>query len=84
MTATAGDEVRVTAVVQGDVQGVGFRAWVRDYCTALGLRGRARNMVDGDVEVIAVGSPDACRKLLDQLRGPDAPGRVTAVRETWG
>jgi acylphosphatase len=44
--------------VRGRVQGVGFRYFVRKNALALGIRGYARNLDDGRVEVYAVGTPD--------------------------
>jgi acylphosphatase len=65
------------------VQGVGFRWWVRIEALRLGLRGTATNLPDGRVEVVAEGSEDACRALLELLSGPRAPGRVTSVIPQW-
>jgi acylphosphatase len=76
--------VRLTASVEGLVQGVGFRWWVRSQARRLGLTGTATNLSDGRVEVVAEGGRRACRELLALLGGPDTPGRVTGVREQWG
>lgn len=76
--------VRLTAVVRGHVQGVGFRWWVSDRGRDLGLVGVATNLPDGRVEVLAEGSERTCRELLAALRSPGAPGRVSAVDERWG
>ena len=75
--------VRLTAWVEGLVQGVGFRWWVRSQARRLGLTGMATNLSDGRVEVVAEGSRRACRELLALLGGPETPGRVTGVREQW-
>jgi acylphosphatase len=77
------DATRLTALVSGRVQGVGFRAWARDEMRALGLGGSARNLPDGRVEVVADGPRDACERLLAALRGSDPPGYVTEVWPTW-
>ncbi len=53
-------EVRLTAWVDGLVQGVGFRWWVRSRAAGLGLTGTATNLPDGRVEVIAEGGRRAC------------------------
>lgn len=74
---------RLTAWVAGRVQGVGFRAWVRRTALGLGLAGSATNLADGRVEVVAEGSEDDCVKLLAELRGGGAPGRVTRVTQRW-
>jgi len=78
------EAARLTARVDGHVQGVGFRWYVRSQARRLGLFGTVRNTDDGRVEVIAEGSRAACAGLLDLLAGPDAPGRVTGVEHRWG
>ena len=75
--------MRLTAWVDGLVQGVGFRWWVRSQARRLGLTGTATNLPDGQVEVVAEGSRRACRELLALLGGGDTPGRVATVREQW-
>jgi acylphosphatase len=85
---TAGDEgervVRLTAWVEGRVQGVGFRYWVGRKAAELDLVGSATNLADGSVEVVAEGSEDACRGLLSALASGAGPGRVTRVTQRWG
>jgi acylphosphatase len=80
-----GDEqaVRLTAWIEGLVQGVGFRWWVRKHALRLGLSGAATNLPDGRVEVTAEGTERACRELLALLGGPRAPGKVTSVTQQW-
>jgi acylphosphatase len=75
------DDVRLTAVVRGHVQGVGFRWWTRSRALELGLSGSAANLQDGRVEVVAEGSESGCRALLALL--PGGPGRVDFVAERW-
>lgn len=75
--------VRLTAWVRGRVQGVGFRWWVADRAHELGLVGRATNLPDGRVEVVAEGPERACEELLAALRGPGTPGRVSGVADRW-
>lgn len=70
---------RLTAVVNGEVQGVGFRYWVRRQADQLGLSGTAVNEADGSVTVIAEGPRHAVGTLLDTLRSGDTPGRVRTV-----
>lgn len=72
-------------VVSGRVQGVFFRASTRDQATALGLRGHARNLDDGRVEVLAVGDPDAIDTLAAWLHEGPRLARVDRVeREPAG
>jgi acylphosphatase len=77
-------DVRLTAWVDGLVQGVGFRWWVRSQAARFGLAATATNLPDGRVEVVAVGGRRACGELLALLSGSSAPGRVTAVTHEWG
>jgi acylphosphatase len=81
--------VRLTATVQGYVQGVGFRWSTMSLARTLGLVGVAENLPNGDVLVIAEGSEAACQKVLDWLRGAGPrtvrrPGRVEFVDARWG
>jgi acylphosphatase len=75
--------VRLTAWVRGQVQGVGFRWWVRSRALELGLVGSATNLEDGRVLVVAEGGRGQCERLLVTLSGPGAPGRVTGVTDRW-
>jgi acylphosphatase len=53
------------------VQGVGFRNFVMQNASALGVRGWVRNDDDGSVEVFAVGSPEQLSELAGYLwKGP--------------
>lgn len=61
----------VRFLVSGRVQGVSFRAATRDEALRLGLRGYARNLDDGRVEVVACGDAHAVETLAGWLReGP--------------
>jgi acylphosphatase len=79
-----GPDVRLTAWVEGRVQGVGFRYWVGREAVELDLAGSATNLADGRVEVVAEGSEAACRRLLAALASGVGPGRVTRVTQRWG
>jgi acylphosphatase len=74
---------RLTAWVDGLVQGVGFRWWVRSQALRLGLAAAATNLPDGRVKVVAEGAREACGELLALLSGPSAPGTVTGVAHEW-
>ncbi|GAA1179117.1 acylphosphatase [Kitasatospora gansuensis] len=79
------ESARLTAVIDGYVQGVGFRWSVRARAADLGtVTGHARNLADGRVEVVAEGAREECAQLLDWLRTGDTPGRVDTVTEHWG
>ncbi len=66
-------------IVSGRVQGVGFRWFVFRRARALGLVGWARNLADGQVEVVAVGPTDAIAVLDGNLRSGPRLSRVDHV-----
>jgi acylphosphatase len=58
-------------LIQGRVQGVGFRWFVQREAAMLDLRGWVRNTEEGEVEVVASGSAEVLAKLRARLRcGP--------------
>lgn len=63
---------QVHCVVTGRVQGVGFRLFVKDQATDLGLTGWVRNSVEDEtVECVAVGTSIALDEFKRRLqRGP--------------
>jgi acylphosphatase len=68
-------------LVIGRVQGVYFRHSTRIEAERLGIRGVARNLQDGSVEVIAHGSPTAVESLRQWLHRGPAMARVASVVE---
>lgn len=69
----------VRVVVRGRVQGVGFRVFVAEQARALGIRGTTRNLKDGSVEVLAVGTAGDLERLVEKLRAGPRGARVQAV-----
>ncbi len=63
-------------LVGGQVQGVWFRASTRDRAVALQLRGFARNLPDGRVEVLAIGDEEAVEELAQWLHYGPSQARV--------
>lgn len=62
---------RLYVRVYGIVQGVGFRKFVQIHAMRLGIKGYAKNLPDGTVEVVAEGHEEALSKLLEYIkRGP--------------
>jgi acylphosphatase len=75
---------RLTAVVEGRVQGVGFRAFVIDRAENLGLNGWVRNRWDGTVELLAEGERATLERLLSAVRRGPPSAYVSNVRVEWG
>lgn len=65
--------------VRGDVQGVGFRAFVMRQANALGLDGWVRNRYDGTVEVLACGDERSHEELRSALAAGPRMSRVDEV-----
>ena len=68
-------------LVSGRVQGVFFRASTRDVASQLALTGYARNLPNGNVEVVACGQADAIDKLAAWLLQGPRMASVTRVDE---
>ena len=78
--ATIEPDVARTIIVEGVVQGVGFRPFVWRLATELGLAGRVRNAA-GRVEIEAAGPGVAVDDFARRLR-TDAPPRARVERVT--
>jgi acylphosphatase len=68
--------------VSGRVQGVFFRATCVRKAQSLGVRGFARNLDDGRVEVLAGGEAAAVEALIAWLWEGSPASKVTAVETT--
>jgi acylphosphatase len=69
MTETGAIVRRV--VVEGAVQGVGYREFTRRAALRLDVSGWVRNRSDGTVEALMYGPPDAVEALVVEMRkGP--------------
>ena len=71
--------------IEGRVQGVGYRYWVVDQASNLGLDGWVRNCRDGRVEMVVSGPKEALEEILRRCHaGPSFARvlRVTAEPET--
>lgn len=66
-------------IVHGRVQGVGYRYFVRIGALSRGIRGWARNLPDGTVEVIAEGNPADLSSFESHLAIGPSGSEVTKV-----
>ena len=75
---------RLTAVVQGRVQGVGFRAFTQQEAARLNLVGWVANQWDGTVRIVAEGTDADLERLVAWLnRGGPPSAYVTRVNVEW-
>lgn len=69
----------VKFTVSGLVQGVGFRYHTSYVGTKLDLKGYAKNLNSGDVEVVVCGQHDSIEHMADWLEHGPKTSRVDAV-----
>ena len=67
-------------LIEGRVQGVGFRWFVRARATELALHVWCANLPDGSVEVWLDGEPQALEQMASELRRGPSAARVTRVQ----
>lgn len=63
-------------IVKGRVQGVGFRWFVHQHASKLGVFGFVRNLPSGDVECVAEGDDELVERLVAKLRKGPAFSKV--------
>ncbi len=67
-------------LVEGLVQGVGYRHFAYHTARRLKLSGWVRNRADGTVEALLSGPPDAVEAMLAELRRGPRGAQVRSVR----
>ncbi len=69
-------------IVSGRVQGVYFRAFCQKQANRLNLSGYAKNLPDGDVEIIACGESSQLQQLLKWCHKGPLLAKVKRVKTT--
>jgi acylphosphatase len=69
-------------LVSGRVQGVFYRATAARRAQELGLRGHARNLPDGRVEVLACGNEESVSAFVKWLWIGSSASKVSSVEVT--
>jgi len=77
------DLARLRMLVHGRVQGVFFRHAAAEEARSLGLRGWVKNLVGGEVEIIAEGPRRELKILAAWAHQGPRLARVTGVEEEW-
>ncbi|TDI72245.1 MAG: acylphosphatase [Bacteroidetes bacterium] len=77
------ERARLTLRILGQVQGVGFRFFIRKAVAGLPIDGWVRNEDDGTVSIVAEGPVEELNKLLEAVsEGPDE-AEVDDVEVSW-
>ena len=64
-------------IVQGRVQGVGYRWFSMQIAQQLGIKGYVKNLFNGDVEIFAQGDDASVQQFINQLRKGPSFSNVT-------
>jgi acylphosphatase len=67
----------VRIFISGTVQGVFFRAFVKEQAENLGVYGYVRNLDDGRVEVMAEGYENDVNRLIEACKKGPKQSRIT-------
>jgi acylphosphatase len=68
-----------TILIQGRVQGVGFRWFTQQNAQRFSIEGHVINLDSGDVEVFAQGDEENIQEFMAQLKKGPSFARVTNV-----
>ena len=77
------EQCALHTVIEGRVQGVGFRYFVQEKATRLNLNGWVRNTYDEKVEVWAEGERENLETLLGFLRRGPRSAFVSNLKQSW-
>ena len=75
--------MKALIIVQGLVQGVGYRFFTVEMAKQYNIKGYARNLPDGNVEVVAEGDEGMINDFIKRLKVGPASARVTGVDIKW-
>ena len=70
-------------VVSGKVQGVFFRAHARDKAMDLEVRGYAKNLPDGNVEILAQGENEKLQEFVRFISSSPGSSKVKNLNITY-
>jgi acylphosphatase len=69
-------------IIKGKVQGVYYRQSTKQKAEELGIFGYVKNLVSGDVEIMAQGEEEKLNSLLDWCRRGPQMAKVTNIKHT--
>ena len=75
---------RLTAIVSGKVQKVGYRKRIIDTAIAFGIKGIVENLEDGRVRIIAEGEEEKLRWFENAIDIRNTLIQVASIEKTYG
>ncbi|KAI6864321.1 hypothetical protein KC318_g16379 [Hortaea werneckii] len=73
---------RIQYTVEGEVQGVNYRAWAVSKAKDLDITGYAKNASNGTVVGEAQGTSDSVKQFVDSLYKAPSPAMVSKVESS--
>lgn len=74
---------KIHCIVEGKVQGVGFRWFVQKLAHRFEIKGWVKNLADGSVEIEAHGKKDNLNLFLNALREEHSMALVSDISTQW-
>ncbi len=70
---------RIRAIIDGSVQGVGFRYTIRYIASKYKVKGYVKNLDDGRVEIVAEGNTNVLKEFLKEINIKREPIEVESI-----
>jgi acylphosphatase len=77
------ESVRAHILIEGQVQGVFYRAFTRNLAAKLGLNGWVKNLYDGRVEAVLEGQRELIEQAIGECRKGPAGSSVKNIDIQW-
>ena len=74
---------RAHIIIEGKVQGVYYRVWVRTQAEKLGLTGWVKNLADGRVEAVFEGPKDRIEEIISKCKIGTKVASVDHIDIKW-
>lgn len=59
--------IKLALIIHGNVQGVGYRVFVRGIANKYNIKGLTRNVSNGSVEILAIGVEENLNKFINNI-----------------
>jgi acylphosphatase len=70
---------QIRILIKGKVQGVYYRNYTQEFALNLGIKGKVRNLKNGDVEIFAQGAKEQLDSLINWTKKGSPLSKVTDV-----